>query len=67
MATMFSGGTLTWILCTAEVKWNKPKGNATLPTDLAESLTERSKVGSPLWNPPSSLWPRCETPFGPPS
>jgi len=32
--------------------WNDPKGKAKVPADLAESLAQGSKVGTPLWNPP---------------
>ena len=32
--------------------WKDPKGKAKVPADLAESLAQGSKVGTPLWNPP---------------
>ncbi len=32
--------------------WKDPKGKAKVPGDLAESLAQGSKVGTPLWNPP---------------
>ena len=32
--------------------WKDPKGRAKVPADLAESLAQGSKVGTPLWNPP---------------
>ena len=32
--------------------WKGPKGRAKVPADLAESLRQGSKVGTPLWNPP---------------
>ncbi len=42
----------TGVLGSRESVWNDPKGKAKVPADLAESLTQSSKVGSPLWNPP---------------
>ena len=32
--------------------WKDPKGRGKVPADLAVSLAEGSKVGTPLWNPP---------------
>jgi multiple sugar transport system substrate-binding protein len=32
--------------------WKDPKGKVKVPGDLAESLAQGSKVGTPLWNPP---------------
>ncbi len=32
--------------------WKDAKGKARVPADLAESLAQGSKVGTPLWNPP---------------
>jgi multiple sugar transport system substrate-binding protein len=32
--------------------WKDPKGRAKVPADLAESLAQGSKVGTPFWNPP---------------
>ena len=32
--------------------WKDPKGKAKVPADLAESLAQGSKIGTPLWNPP---------------
>jgi multiple sugar transport system substrate-binding protein len=32
--------------------WKDPKGKTKVPGDLAESLMEGSKVGTPFWNPP---------------
>jgi multiple sugar transport system substrate-binding protein len=32
--------------------WKDPKGKARVPGDLAESLAQGSKIGTPLWNPP---------------
>jgi multiple sugar transport system substrate-binding protein len=40
------------VLGCRESVWNDPKGKAKVPADLAESLMQGSKVGSPLWNPP---------------
>ncbi len=40
------------VLACRESVWNDPKGKAKVPADLAESLMQGSKVGSPLWNPP---------------
>ncbi len=40
------------VLGCRESVWKDPKGKAKVPVDLAESLTQSSKVGSPLWNPP---------------
>jgi multiple sugar transport system substrate-binding protein len=35
-----------------ESVWSDPKGRAKVPADLAESLAQGSKIGTPLWNPP---------------
>lgn len=35
-----------------ESVWKDPKGRGKVPVDLVESLTQDSKVGTPLWNPP---------------
>lgn len=40
------------VLGSRESVWNDPKGRAKVPADLAESLKQGSKVGTPLWNPP---------------
>jgi multiple sugar transport system substrate-binding protein len=40
------------VLGCRESVWKDPKGKAKVPADLAESLTQGSKVGTPLWNPP---------------
>ena len=40
------------ILGCRESTWKDPKGRAKVPGDLAESLMEGSKVGTPFWNPP---------------
>ncbi|MBI1999856.1 MAG: sugar ABC transporter substrate-binding protein [candidate division NC10 bacterium] len=40
------------VLGPRESVWKDPKGKGKVPADLAESLTQSSKVGSPLWNPP---------------
>lgn len=32
--------------------WKDPKGKGKVPADLAESLAQGSKIGTPLWNPP---------------
>jgi multiple sugar transport system substrate-binding protein len=40
------------VLGSRESVWNDPKGKAKVPADLAESLKQGSKVGTPLWNPP---------------
>jgi len=32
--------------------WKDPKGKGKVPADLAASLAEGSKIGTPLWNPP---------------
>jgi len=40
------------ILGCRESVWKDPKGKAKVPGDLAESLMEGSKVGTPFWNPP---------------
>ena len=40
------------ILGCRESVWKDPKGRTKVPGDLAESLMEGSKVGTPFWNPP---------------
>jgi len=40
------------VLGSRESVWNDPKGRAKVPADLADSLKQGSKVGTPLWNPP---------------
>jgi multiple sugar transport system substrate-binding protein len=40
------------VLGCRESVWNDPKGKGKVPADLAESLKQGSKVGTPLWNPP---------------
>ncbi len=40
------------VLGCRESVWNDPKGRAKVPADLAESLKEGSKIGTPFWNPP---------------
>ena len=40
------------VLGPRESVWKDPKGRGKVPVDLAESLTQSSKVGNPLWNPP---------------
>jgi multiple sugar transport system substrate-binding protein len=40
------------ILGCRESVWKDPKGKTKVPGDLAESLMEGSKVGTPFWNPP---------------
>ncbi|HWT80681.1 MAG TPA: sugar ABC transporter substrate-binding protein [Candidatus Methylomirabilis sp.] len=42
----------TGVLGCRESVWKDPKGKAKVPADLAESLAQGSKVGTPLWNPP---------------
>jgi multiple sugar transport system substrate-binding protein len=32
--------------------WKEAKGRAKVPADLADSLAEGSRIGTPLWNPP---------------
>jgi multiple sugar transport system substrate-binding protein len=32
--------------------WNDPKGKAKVPPDLAASIKEGSRIGTPFWNPP---------------
>ncbi|MFB3817374.1 MAG: ABC transporter substrate-binding protein [Candidatus Methylomirabilales bacterium] len=32
--------------------WKDPKGRSKVPGDLADSLAEGSRIGTPLWNPP---------------
>ncbi|HTU02229.1 MAG TPA: sugar ABC transporter substrate-binding protein [Candidatus Sulfotelmatobacter sp.] len=40
------------VLGCRESVWTDPKGKAKVPADLAESLTQGSKIGTPFWNPP---------------
>ena len=40
------------ILGCRESVWKDPKGKAKAPADLAESLMQGSKIGTPFWNPP---------------
>ena len=40
------------ILGCRESVWKDPKGKGKTPADLAESLMQGSKMGTPLWNPP---------------
>jgi multiple sugar transport system substrate-binding protein len=40
------------ILGCRESVWKDPKGRTKVPADLADSLMEGSKVGTPFWNPP---------------
>ena len=40
------------ILGCRESVWKDPKGKGKVPADLAESLMQGSKMGTPLWNPP---------------
>ncbi len=40
------------VLGCRESVWNDPKGRAKVPADLAESLKQGSKIGTPFWNPP---------------
>ena len=40
------------VLGCRESVWSDPKGKAKVPADLAESLTQGSKIGTPFWNPP---------------
>lgn len=40
------------VLGCRESVWKDPKGKGKVPADLAESLMEGSKIGTPLWNPP---------------
>jgi multiple sugar transport system substrate-binding protein len=40
------------VLGCRESVWNDPKGRAKVPADLADSLKQGSKVGTPFWNPP---------------
>jgi len=49
---VFKTQTEKGVLGCRESVWNDPKGRAKVPADLAESLKEGSKIGTPLWNPP---------------
>ena len=40
------------VLACRESVWKDPKGKGKVPGDLAESLIQASKVGTPFWNPP---------------
>jgi multiple sugar transport system substrate-binding protein len=40
------------ILGCRESVWNDPQGRARVPADLADSLAQGTKIGTPLWNPP---------------
>jgi multiple sugar transport system substrate-binding protein len=40
------------ILGCRESVWKDPKGKGKVPGDLAETLMQGSKMGTPLWNPP---------------
>jgi len=40
------------VLACRESAWKDPKGKGKVPGDLAESLIQASKVGTPFWNPP---------------
>jgi multiple sugar transport system substrate-binding protein len=40
------------VLGCRESVWKDPQGKAKVPADLAESLMQGSKVGTPFWNPP---------------
>ena len=40
------------VLGCRESVWKDPNGKGKVPADLAESLMEGSKIGTPLWNPP---------------
>jgi multiple sugar transport system substrate-binding protein len=40
------------VLGCRESVWKDPKGKGKTPADLAESLMQGSKMGTPLWNPP---------------
>jgi multiple sugar transport system substrate-binding protein len=40
------------VLGARESVWKDPKGKVKVPADLAESLMQGSKVGTPFWNPP---------------
>jgi len=40
------------VLGCRESVWKDPKGKGKVPADLAESLMQGSKLGTPFWNPP---------------
>jgi multiple sugar transport system substrate-binding protein len=40
------------VLGCRDTVWKDPKGRAKVPGDLADSLAEGSRIGTPLWNPP---------------
>jgi multiple sugar transport system substrate-binding protein len=42
----------TGVLGCRDSVWKDPKGKGKVPADLAESLAQGSKIGTPLWNPP---------------
>jgi multiple sugar transport system substrate-binding protein len=40
------------VLGCRDAVWKDPKGRSKVPADLADSLAEGSRIGTPLWNPP---------------